>query len=104
MEKFKNEYGYLIHLLKSILNTAQPEEKPENLSFEKIFNISKHHGVANMSYYAIEKLEKKPDSQLAKKWADDFNGLRIGINCLKFFGNLCRDDIRATTGGAERVS
>lgn len=70
MEKFKNEYDYLIHLLKSILNGTRPEEKPENLSFEKIFNISKHHGVANMSYYAIEKLAEKPDAQLAKKWAE----------------------------------
>lgn len=70
MEKFKNEYDYLIYLLKSILNGTQPEEKPENLSFEKIFNISKHHGVANMSYYAIEKLAEKPDAQLSKKWAE----------------------------------
>ncbi|MDE6148564.1 MAG: nucleotidyltransferase family protein [Ruminococcus sp.] len=70
MEKFKNEYSYLIHLLKSILNGTQPEEKPDNLSYEKLLDHAIRHSVANIAYYAVEKLNKKPNSDINKKWAE----------------------------------
>lgn len=70
MEKFKNEHGYLIHLVKSVLNGTPPEEKPDSFSFERILDIALHHGVANISYYAVEKLKNKPDLETNKKWAE----------------------------------
>lgn len=70
MEKFNNEHQYLIHLVKSVLNGTQPEEKPENLSFEKVAAVARIHDVANIAYYAVEKLENKPADPLNKKWAE----------------------------------
>lgn len=70
MAKFNNEFEYLIHLLKSVLNKTQPEEKPDNLSFETILNISKLHHVANMAYYAVEKLKTGPEENIIKIWAE----------------------------------
>ncbi|MDO5124943.1 MAG: nucleotidyltransferase family protein [Ruminococcus sp.] len=70
METFNNEYLYLIHLLKCVLDGTQPQEKPEEQSFEKILKIAIAHDVANIAYYAIEKLKNKPSYELNKKWSE----------------------------------
>lgn len=70
MEKFNNECQYLLHLIKSVLNDTQPEEKPEELSFEKILRIARKHDVANIAYYGVEKLKIKPENELNRKWAE----------------------------------
>lgn len=41
---------YIITLLKSILNNNIPPEKPENVSFEKVYSIAKYHNIANMLF------------------------------------------------------
>ncbi len=70
MARFINEWEYLLHLLNAVLKKEQPEELPENLSFDRVFAIADSHSVANMAYYGIEKLTKKPTSDLQKKWAE----------------------------------
>lgn len=70
MAKFNNEYDYIFHLLSSVLKGTQPEEKPESLDWQKIFHICKRHCVENMAFYAVEKLENGPESELKKKWSD----------------------------------
>lgn len=70
MAKFVNEWEYLIHLLNCVLNKEQPEELPENLDFGVVFALADSHSVANMAYYGIEKLTKKPQGELLKKWAE----------------------------------
>lgn len=70
MEKFDNECQYLLHLIKCVLNDTQPEEKPAELSFEKLMRIARKHDVANIAYYGVEKLKNKPDDELNKKWAE----------------------------------
>ena len=69
MAKFNNVYEYIFHLLASILKGTQPEEKPEGVSFDEIFAIGKEHHIANMLYYAVEKLENGPSDELNKEWA-----------------------------------
>lgn len=59
---------YLIVLIKSILNSEQPPEKPKGISFEELFKLAKKHHIANMIYYAIIKLENKPNKELLNNW------------------------------------
>lgn len=61
---------YIIALLKSILNNNIPPEKPEDVSFEKVYSIAKYHNIANMLFYAVEKLENKPAPELLKSWRE----------------------------------
>jgi len=38
MAEFKNEYEYLIHLVKCAMRDLQPEEMPENFSFKRFLS------------------------------------------------------------------
>lgn len=64
----KNEYDYLIHLIYCALHNEQPLEKPNNILFEKVFEIAKEHEVANITFVSVEKLNNKPNQELYKKW------------------------------------
>ena len=68
MTDFKNEFEYLLHLLRSVLAEAQPQEKPEALSFDKLFALAREHSVANMAFYAVEKLSVQPAEPLLSEW------------------------------------
>ena len=78
---FKDEYQYLIHLVKAAIHDTQPEEMPSQLSFEKVYHYGKEHEVANIAFYSIQKLQNKPDEKLFAEWetccnmavARDFN-------------------------------
>lgn len=63
-----NECEYLVHLIRSAICDEQPMEKPESVSFEKVFELGKFHEVANMAFVAVEKLHHKPDPTLLTKW------------------------------------
>lgn len=62
------EYGYLIHLLRCGIYGQVPMEPSEDLSLETVFQVAMEHDVANLAFYAIEKLEKKPENGLFDKW------------------------------------
>lgn len=64
---------YLIELIKSVILSKQPLEKPDEVSFEEIFKISKKHHITNMIYYAIIKLKNKPDEKLLKLWKQEYS-------------------------------
>lgn len=61
---------YVIHLVKCALKKEQPKEKPENLSWDKIFSLANKHMIANMIWYSVEKLKSKPETELWKKWTE----------------------------------
>lgn len=61
---------YLLHLLRSSILNKIPIEKPENVSFEKVFSLGKYHNVANICYYSISKLKNKPDEKLLSAWKE----------------------------------
>lgn len=71
--KNKQEYEYIVALLKSLINGEKPPEKPEELSFEGIFKKAKAHHVDAMTFYAVEQLEKKPEKALYDHWAESRN-------------------------------
>ncbi len=70
MKPIQPDERYLLALLKSILHEELPPEKPENCSFEQVFVLAKRHSVANMAYYAIQKLKQKPDAALLCEWKE----------------------------------
>ena len=68
MAKFLDECDYLLHLVKCAIHNEQPDELPENLSFERAYQFGLHHQIANIAFYSVEKLEKKPQGELYAKW------------------------------------
>ncbi len=61
-------FDYLLALLRSVLNDEKPPELPEGLSFGEIFGAAKAHSVANTAFYAVERLERKPEEPLLSEW------------------------------------
>lgn len=72
MAKFNNSYEYIFHLVSSVLKGTQPEELPEEYSFEEIFKIGVKHRIHNIMFYAIEKLKTQPNPELRQ----DLSNLR----------------------------
>ena len=67
MEKIKKqEKDYLIELLKSVLFSSIPPEKPKEIEFKSIYKLAKKHFLANMVYYAISKLKEKQKDLIQK--------------------------------------
>ena len=62
------DYEYLIHLLNAYVNDVQPLEKPEEVSFENVYKMSKEHEVGNIAFLSIEKLNNKPEPSLYNDW------------------------------------
>lgn len=62
------EYGYLIYLLRCAIHEEHPVGLPEGLSFEKVYQYAMDHDVANLAFYAVEKLTEKPSRELYDKW------------------------------------
>lgn len=69
MNNYKNDFFYLIHLLKCVLTDEKPNEKPDNISFEGLFKLACSHSVANMVFYAVEQLSVQPEEPLLSEWA-----------------------------------
>ncbi len=64
---------YVIHLAKCALKNENPKEKPENLSWDKIFSLADNHMIANMIWYSVDRLKSKPETELWKKWTENKN-------------------------------
>ena len=71
MSIHREPYEYVIHLLKSVLDGKTPNELPEGISFPDVYSAAKSHHVANATFYAVEKLNQKPDAPLYQKWAQE---------------------------------
>lgn len=61
---------YLFLLINAVLKNEQPPEPDENVDFSAVFSIADYHSIANLAYYGIEKINKKPEPELMKKWAE----------------------------------
>ena len=65
---FRTECEYLVHLLRCAIHDQKPEELPEGLSFQNVFRYGLAHDVANLAFYALEKLEHLPEKELFDRW------------------------------------
>lgn len=59
---------YIVHLIFSLLNGQKPKEKPDNVSFEDIFEMSIKHNLCVMTLTAIDQLDQKPNQVLYEEW------------------------------------
>lgn len=58
--------AYVICLVASAVNNRKAPEKPENLSWQEVFDFAKRQSVLNLVSYACETLTDKPESQQMK--------------------------------------
>ena len=70
--KFSDEYDYAEHLLRCAFKNETPEEKPESLSFERIFGILCEHETANIAFTCISKLKNQPPQELVSRWRQEY--------------------------------
>lgn len=62
--------SYLIHLIGCALDNTIPEELPQDVTWKDVYQLAKYHSIDNLMFYSIEKLAKKPDEELYKKWME----------------------------------
>lgn len=73
MLQFNSVQGYFIHLLSCALNSQQPKEKPDNVSFNDLFALANMQLFANLAWVSVSKLNNKPEPQLAQKWETTYS-------------------------------
>lgn len=61
-------YEYLIHLLDCAIHDRQPQEKPDGIDFNEVFELGRIHEVGNIAFISVDKLENKPEPELYQKW------------------------------------
>lgn len=70
MCEFLDEFDYLIHLIKAAIHNEQPKEIPDRLQFDLVYKYGEIHHVANIAFYSVSKLERKPDPALYREWKE----------------------------------
>lgn len=68
MRKFQDEFDYLIHLVRCAVHGEAPQELPEGFDFQRVYECGEYHHIANIAFYSVEKLQKKPEASLYAKW------------------------------------
>lgn len=72
MDKFNNENSvYLLKLTASVINGTVPPEPYNSIDLSEVYKLAKSHNILNLTYYAVEQLQNKPDADILKKW--EFN-------------------------------
>ena len=72
-DRKKKNIGYMISLVSAAVNGHQPVEPTDDINFGIVYKFLKLHTLANTAFYAVEKLEHKPETELFKKWRDERN-------------------------------
>ncbi|MBE6740830.1 MAG: hypothetical protein E7570_00850 [Ruminococcaceae bacterium] len=73
--------GYFVHLLKSALKNEQPVEKPDEVEWQKVFEIGLMQNAANLVWFSIEKLNNKPEGELYAQWQEVY--AKAASKCFK---------------------
>lgn len=68
MFDFNTNEGYFLHLLRCSLNGVCPDEPPEDINFDVIYEISLRHDVENLVFVSVDMLKNKPDEILYDRW------------------------------------
>lgn len=66
----KNWKMYLVALLRAAINEAEPDNPPEGLDWEALYQLADYHSVACTAYYGIIRLpkEKQPEPEILNKF------------------------------------
>ncbi len=65
--------SYVLKLTSAAVDETQPPEPTEGIDFNYIYKVCKLHDIANTTFYAVEKLNNKPEEKLLKIWRDERN-------------------------------
>ena len=63
-DRKKKNIGYMISLVSAAVNGHQPVEPTDDINFGIVYKFLKLHTLANTAFYAVEKLEHKPETEL----------------------------------------
>lgn len=63
-------YLYVAELLRAELHDRKPAEKPEDVSWEKVCELSKAHMMTGLTFDSILKLQNKPEGKLYQQWKE----------------------------------
>ncbi|WP_347490204.1 nucleotidyltransferase domain-containing protein [Desulfoscipio sp. XC116] len=72
------EHDYLIRLLSAVIDGIQPQNPPETLDWEKLYQLSIWHGISNMAWYGIMKLipEHRSPQHILMKFKNEY---KLGV-------------------------
>ena len=73
--------GYFLHLIKCALKDEQPQEKPDEVSWQEVLVIAERQDAANLCWFSIEKLNNQPQGELALYWQEVY--AKAASKCLK---------------------
>lgn len=62
-----------LSLISSVINETNPKEPDFEPDWEFIYKFTKAHNVDNTIFYAVERLNNKPSTELYKKWMNNRN-------------------------------
>lgn len=63
--------NYLLNLIRATVRNEMPMEKPEDISWQDLFDLAEFHQVQELAFFSIQKLENKPTGEDLKLWEDD---------------------------------
>lgn len=69
-KKSLKNISFTLSLLSAVINEENPAEPDFEPDWDFVFNFTASHNLENTVFYAVEKLENKPRSELYKKWRD----------------------------------
>ena len=81
MFELNSNEGYFLHLIKTELKNEQPEEKPSEVEWNKVFEIGLRQNAANLAWFSIEKLNNPPEGELFNQWQEVY--AKAASKCLK---------------------
>ena len=81
MFDFNSAEGYFLHLIKCALKGEQPEEKPNGVEWNRVFEIGVKQNAANLAWFSVEKLNNPPEGELFAQWQEVY--AKAASKCLK---------------------
>lgn len=72
MTDINNAYGYFLHLMRCAIKNEQPQEKPENVALEQVYDIAVAQKLSNLLWYSVMRLKNKPEPELMMKWQTSY--------------------------------
>ena len=59
---------YLLELLRCALHDETPSDKPEEVSWQSVFQLAKRHSVSALAWQAVSRLPEAPDPAVDEEW------------------------------------
>lgn len=75
--EYKEEYKYLLNVLRCEINGSTLPPKPESVSWESVYQLSRRHGISALTYYIIKKCGANLDTEIQHKWAADYSKIMV---------------------------